>query len=92
MKKNDSKTQFYGPFRGIVLNNLDPLGRGRLIVEVPAISGALLNWAEPCMPYTELIKGDSAIPPIGTNVWVEFEGGDPNYPVWIGCFWGKEAQ
>ena len=27
------------------------------------------------------------MPPIGTPVWVEFEGGDPTYPIWTGCFW-----
>jgi uncharacterized protein involved in type VI secretion and phage assembly len=32
--------------------------------------------------------GFFAIPPTGANVWVEFEGGDPDYPIWGGCFWG----
>jgi len=32
--------------------------------------------------------GFFAIPPVGANVWVEFEGGDPDYPIWSGCFWG----
>jgi len=27
------------------------------------------------------------LPPKGANVWVEFEGGDPDYPIWSGCFW-----
>lgn len=90
--KSDNDKRLYGLFRGTVIDNFDPLGRGRLIAEVPAISGLLPNWAEPCMPYTELISGDSAIPPIGTQVWIEFEGGDVNYPVWIGCFLGKETR
>ena len=29
-----------------------------------------------------------AIPPVGANIWVEFEGGDTDYPIWSGCFWG----
>ena len=28
------------------------------------------------------------VPPVGANVWVEFEAGDPDYPIWAGCFWG----
>ena len=28
------------------------------------------------------------VPPVGANVWVEFEAGDPDYPIWTGCFWG----
>jgi hypothetical protein len=25
-------------------------------------------------------------------VWVEFEQGDPDYPVWVGGFWGVAAE
>lgn len=42
----------------------------------------------PCVPYAGKGVGLFAIPPKGTNVWVEFEGGDPDYPIWTGCFWG----
>jgi hypothetical protein len=28
-----------------------------------------------------------AIPPLGANVWVEFEQGDADKPVWVGGFW-----
>jgi uncharacterized protein involved in type VI secretion and phage assembly len=30
-----------------------------------------------------------AIPPVGADVWLEFEGGDLDYPIWSGCFWSK---
>jgi uncharacterized protein involved in type VI secretion and phage assembly len=29
---------------------------------------------------------------IGSGVWVEFEKGDINYPVWVGCFWGSASE
>ncbi len=81
--------RLYGKFRGKVLDNVDPLFLGRIIADVPAVPGSLLNWALPCTPYAGLQVGFYAIPPIGANVWVEFEGGDPNYPIWSGCFWGE---
>ncbi len=81
-------TTFYGKYRGKVVNNLDPLMNGRLIVEVPAVSETPLSWAMPCVPYAGSGVGFFALPPIAANVWVEFEGGDPNYPIWSGCFWG----
>jgi hypothetical protein len=87
--KEPSK-RFYGKYRGKVLNNIDPLFQGRILAEVPAISGSLLNYALPCTPYAGFDVGFYAIPPIGANVWIEFEGGDPNYPIWAGCFWGPE--
>lgn len=82
--------QYIGKYRGKVLDNVDPLFQGRIIADVPAVAGSVLNWALPCTPYAGFGVGFYAIPPIGANVWIEFEGGDPNYPVWAGCFWGPE--
>ncbi len=82
--------RFHGKYRGKVLDNIDPLFQGRILAEVPAIPGSLLNFALPCTPYAGPDVGFYAIPPIGANVWIEFEGGDPNYPIWAGCFWGPE--
>ena len=82
-------SEFYGKYRGKVENNLDPLQQGRLQVSCPAVlGGGRLSWAMPCVPYAGPGVGFFAIPPIGANVWVEFEGGDPDYPIWSGCFWG----
>lgn len=78
---------YWGKFRGTVIDNIDPEGLARLLCEVPALPAMLLNWALPCVPYAGPEVGFFAIPPIGANVWVEFEGGDPGYPVWTGCFW-----
>jgi len=82
-------SQFYGKYRGKVENNIDPQLQGRLQVSVPAVLGSgSLSWAMPCAPYAGPQEGLFAIPPNGANVWVEFEGGDPDYPIWSGCFWG----
>lgn len=81
--------QFFGKYRGKVENNVDPQQQGRIQVSVPAVFGeGSLSWAMPCVPYAGPGVGLFAIPPVGANVWVEFEGGDPDYPIWSGCFWG----
>jgi hypothetical protein len=81
--------QFFGKYRGKVENNLDPMQVGRLQVSVPAVLGeGRLSWAMPCVPFAGSGVGFFAIPPTGANVWVEFEGGNPDYPIWSGCFWG----
>ena len=82
-------SQFFGKYRGTVANNIDPLQLGRVQVSVPAVlGGGRMSWAMPCVPYAGSGVGFFAIPPNGANIWVEFEGGDPNYPIWSGCFWG----
>lgn len=86
MNDTESTEKYYGKFRGQVRNNLDPLGRGRILADVPQILGTELSWCMPCVPYAQYVR-DAAIPTIGANVWIEFEGGDLDYPIWSGCFW-----
>lgn len=82
-------TSFYGKHRGTVESNLDPLQRGRVQVSVPSVLGdGRMSWAEPCVPYAGDGVGLFAVPPVGANVWVEFEAGDPDRPILAGCFWG----
>jgi cytoskeletal protein CcmA (bactofilin family) len=78
---------YWGKYRAKVLDNIDLLELGRLMVQVPSVPGEVLNWALPNSPYAGMLVGFFALPPIGANVWVEFEGGNPNYPIWAGCFW-----
>jgi cytoskeletal protein CcmA (bactofilin family) len=79
--------RFFGKYRGRVLDNVDPLLMGRIMPDVPDVPGMLLNWAMPCVPYAGPGVGFLALPPIGAAVWIEFEGGDPTYPIWAGGFW-----
>jgi uncharacterized protein involved in type VI secretion and phage assembly len=79
--------QFFGKYAGIVDQNLDPHGKGRLLVKVPAVFGDGTVWATPCVPYAAQDVGFFAMPPKDADVWVEFEAGDPNCPIWSGCFW-----
>ena len=88
--------KFYGKYRGTVLLNVDPEFRGRLMCQVPDVLGVLpSNWCEACPPLagpTGPPMGVYMVPPIGAGVWVEFEQGDPDYPIWVGCFWGSTAE
>jgi Type VI secretion system/phage-baseplate injector OB domain len=84
-------SNFFGKYRGKVTQNKDPLHLGRVQVTVPAIYGDGRNsWAMPCTPYAGKDIGFFTVPPIDTNIWVEFEGGDPDHPIWSGCFWGED--
>ena len=81
--------QYFGKYRGKVENNVDPMQMGRVQVSAPAVLGdGRMSWAMPCVPYAGPGVGFFAVPPVGANVWVEFEGGKPDYPIWSGCFWG----
>jgi len=84
---------YFGKYRGTVVNNVDPLLTGRIQAIVPAVSSvALTSWCMPCFPMAGIQTGALAVPPIGAGVWVEFEGGDPDYPIWAGCFFGTVAE
>jgi hypothetical protein len=68
-----------GIYRALVVGNSDPLGRKRLLVTAGEILGAEPRWAEACVPYRS-----RAVPAVGASVWLQFEGGDPGLPVWVG--------
>lgn len=90
---SNEPTRFYGKYRGMVLNNIDPMQQGRLQVQVPDVANVIpLTWAMPCVPFAGIQNGMFALPIIGSGVWVEFEQGDPARPIWSGCFWGSAAE
>jgi len=76
----------FGKYRGIVSDNNDPLQKGRIKVRVPDVLGDLENWAVPCVPCSGKGPGTFALPEPGAGVWVEFEKGDPSFPIWSGCY------
>lgn len=79
---------YYGKYRGTVVNNIDPLSIGRLFVEVPDLGLFPTSWALPSFPFSGRSMGFWALPQIGAGVWVEFEQGDSEYPIWSGCWFG----
>jgi len=85
--------KYFGKYRGTVVNNIDPMQIGRIQVMVPDVSNLMLSsWAMPCTPVAGINMGLFTLPLIGGGVWVEFEQGDPDYPIWVGGFWGTAAE
>lgn len=85
--------KFYGKYRAVVVNNVDPLLIGRIQVIVPDVGNlAPTTWAMPCVPCAGPNMGLFALPLMGSGVWVEFERGDPSKPIWVGSYWGLGAE
>jgi uncharacterized protein involved in type VI secretion and phage assembly len=86
--------RFYGKYRGFVESNRDPKRLGRLTLRIPSVFGdeVITGWAMPCVPYGgQDNQGFLCIPEPGAGVWVEFEEGDLEFPIWVGTFWGELA-
>lgn len=82
------KKEYYGKYRAKVVDIKDPETRGRIRVMCPKVLGKFKSaWCEPCIPVAYDFGGDFALPKIGEFVWVEFESGDINKPVYTGGLW-----
>jgi hypothetical protein len=79
-RTQDATAGYVGKFRAVVVDDADPLGQDRLQVTVPEIAGDAPLWAAAGI----VVGGDVPMPAVGVEVWVEFEHGDPSYPVWVG--------
>ncbi len=85
--------RFLGKYRGTVVNNVDPMQMGRIMAMVPDVLGLTPStWAMPCVPAAGLQTGVYTVPPVGGGVWIEFEQGDSDYPIWVGSYWGSAAE
>lgn len=81
-----SKGPYYGKYRGSVVD-VDA-STMRLKATVPSVLGDVTSgWCEPCVPYAGPSVGVVMLPEVGSGVWIEFEGGDLSYPIWVGCYW-----
>ena len=89
----DETKKFYGKYRGTVMNNVDPMQMGRIQAIVPDVLGPIpTSFAMPCLPITGKQMGTFMLPQIGSGVWIEFEQGNPDYPIWTGGYWGLAAE
>ncbi len=90
-----SQEKYYGKYRGEVVDNLDPEKRGRVRLHIPSVLGSEMesHWAEPCLPFGGLAdQGLFMVPECGAEVWVEFEAGSINHPIWTGTTWRREGD
>lgn len=81
-------SKFYGKYRALVSNIKDPESRGRIKVKCPKVYGDYESpWCLPCSPSAYDDSGFFFIPPKNETVWVEFEEGDSQFPIWTGSWW-----
>ena len=82
------KPRFYGKYRAVVTDALDPLGICRIRARVPSVYGDTDSpWALPCLPFADMKIAVENIPSVGSLVWIEFENGDLELPIWTGFFY-----
>ncbi|CAB4137837.1 hypothetical protein UFOVP325_111 [uncultured Caudovirales phage] len=81
IKDESGNRRFIGVYRGIVVDNNDPLGKNRLRLQIPQV---LLEEETGWAWGVHQVDVVSKTPPVGTAVWVTFEGGDPSFPMWLG--------
>ncbi len=75
--------RYYGKYSGVVVDVADPDKLGRIKVTVPSLFSVDQQvWARPCFA-----SGHFFVPPVDAKVWVEFEAGDPGYPLWVGTWY-----
>jgi len=85
------RNRFFGKYRGTV-TDVDA-GTLRIKAKVPAVlADQTTGWCMPCVPYAGDIVGVAFLPEVGSGVWIEFEGGDVSYPIWVGCYWRSGEQ
>lgn len=90
---NKERPRFFGIYRGVVTSISDPLNRNRIKAVVPQVFGGnQTGWIEACLPVVLQVKPENTSgakitidgPEVGKGIWIMFESGDPDYPVWIG--------
>jgi uncharacterized protein involved in type VI secretion and phage assembly len=85
--------KYFGKYRGSVSDINDPMMIGRIKAKVPDVLGEQeSSWAAPCAPFGGSSTGFFALPTVNAGVWIEFEQGDPDYPIWSGCWWGSQSE
>lgn len=86
--------KYYSCYRGYVVDNEDKENLDRLLIRVPEIANAreLPNWALPFNLYSGEGYGLHNLPNKGDLIWVQFEKGNPNYPLWSFSYYGKNEK
>jgi uncharacterized protein involved in type VI secretion and phage assembly len=81
--------KFWGKYRALVTDIKDVKNMGRIMVQCPSVFGeSESQWCIPCVPFTGDGHGIMFLPAVGDVVWIEFEEGDIEKPIWVGSWWG----
>lgn len=91
---NDTRQgRITGVITGVVTNNTDPQGIGRVKVKFPVISDNDESyWARLSAPIAGPERGTYFLPEVGDEVLVAFERGDINYPYILGALWSSDRK
>ena len=83
----------YGVMVGVVTNNQDPEGLGRVKVRFPWLSNEdESGWARIAAPMAGKERGMYFLPEVEDEVLVGFEHGDVRFPYVLGALWnGQDA-
>jgi len=83
--------KYYGSYRAYVHNNEDPLDMNRVQLIIPMLNPTAVDetWAFPKNSWGGKDYGINLLPRKADVVWVEFQNGDPDYPVWSHASYAK---
>ncbi|GAA1954712.1 phage baseplate assembly protein V [Microbacterium deminutum] len=82
------RNRYYGKYRGVVVEVDAP--HMRVKATVPGVLADAEVWCMPCVPYAGPSAGFCFLPDVGAGVWIEFERGDVEFPIWTGCYWFQD--
>ena len=83
-------SSYFGKYRGIVTDVDDPNNQCRIRATVPAVLGEqACGWALPASPFAGDGHGMVMLPKVGSGVWIEFEAGQLDNPIWSGAWWAS---
>jgi hypothetical protein len=83
-------TSYFGKYRGIVTNVDDPNNQCRIKARVDGVlNGQETGWALPVAPFAGDGHGMVMLPAVGSGVWIEFEAGRLDNPIWSGAWWAN---
>lgn len=83
IKDEFGNRRFFGVYRGVIQDINDPDGQGRIRVSIPQV---FLNEITSWIWITEESGYPARTPAVGQGAWIQFEGGDPSFPVCVGLF------
>lgn len=92
-REDETAGRIAGVVVGVVTNNRDPDGMGRVKVKFPWLSDDdESNWARVAAPMAGGGRGVYFLPEVDDEVLVAFEQGDVSFPYVVGALWnGKDA-